>query len=307
MDSTPPGMGAEDFGGSIAVTKDGQLYLQAGKTAYINLRVTGLESVQRLPGGSLRVEPSDLATARAIRERLLQASVGTKQATVAGRTVTFSGDLRKDFAIREPIAFEKTRADRVEAALAYDATNLYVGWHVTDATPWVNGASDPAQMYALGDTVDLQLGTDAKADEKRDKPVLGDLRLSIGNLQGKPTAVVYRPVAAAGDRAPRKFFSGVVRDGYEMQSVKVLPEARIQVKLDRGGYTVEAAIPLAALGLAPAKGLKLRGDLGATFGDPAGKDTILRSHWSNQATGLVADEVYELMLEPKNWGVILFE
>ena len=203
MDSTPPGMGAEDFGGSIAVTKDGQLYLQAGKTAYINLRVTGLESVQRLPGGSLRVEPSDLATARAIRERLLQASVGTKQATVAGRTVTFSGDLRKDFAIREPIAFEKTRADRVEAALAYDATTLYVGWHVTDATRWVNGASDPAQMYALGDTVDLQLGTDAKADEKRDKPVLGDLRLSIGNLQGQPTAVVYRPVAAAGDRAPR--------------------------------------------------------------------------------------------------------
>jgi hypothetical protein len=162
-------------------------------------------------------------------------------------------------------------------------------------------------MYALGDTVDLQLGTDAKADEKRDKAVLGDLRLSIGNLQGQPTAVVYRPVAAAGDRAPRKFFSGLVRDGYEMQSVKVLPDARIQVKLDRGGYTVEAAIALAALGLVPAKGLKLRGDLGATFGDPAGRDTILRSHWNNQATGLVADEVYELMHEPKNWGVILFE
>ena len=98
-----------------------------------------------------------------------------------------------------------------------------------------------------------------------------------------------------------------MRDGYEMQSVKVLPEARIQVKLGREGYAVEAAIPLAALGLASPKGLKLRGDLGATFGDPAGKDTILRSHWSNQATGLVADEVYELMLEPKNWGVILFE
>ena len=41
--------------------------------------------------------------------------------------------------------------------------------------------------------------------------------------------------------------------------------------------------------------------------DRTGKDTILRSHWSNQATGLVADEVYELMLEPKNWGRITFE
>jgi hypothetical protein len=33
MDAVPPGMGAEDFGGSIMVTKDGELYLQAGKTA----------------------------------------------------------------------------------------------------------------------------------------------------------------------------------------------------------------------------------------------------------------------------------
>jgi len=307
LDNVPPGMGAEDFGGSIAVTKDGQLYLQAGKTAYICIKVVGLDTVKKLPGGKLQVSEADLALARGFREKLAQASVGTQMAAAKKRTVAFSGDLRKDFNTQEPLAFQKSAADRVEAAVSWDGANVYLGWQVQDATPWVNGASDPAQMYAMGDTVDFQLGTDPKADPKRDKPVLGDLRLSIGNLQGKPTAVVYRPVAT--EKAPRKFFSGVAKDGYEMQSVKVLDAAKIEVKVDAKGkrYTVEAAIPLAALGLAPAAGLTFSGDLGVTFGDLDGKDTILRSYWSNQATGLVADEVYELMLEPRNWGKIIFE
>ena len=40
--------------------------------------------------------------------------------------------------------------------------------------------------------------------------------------------------------------------------------------------------------------------------DTSGKDTLLRSHWNNQATGLVNDEVFELRMEPSNWGEMLF-
>jgi hypothetical protein len=307
MDNVPPGMGAEDFGGSIMVTDTGDLHLQAGKTAYMNLRVVGLDSVKKLPGGSLRVAEGDLALARQLRDKHLQASVGTRQATAKKRTVTFTGDLRKDFGMKEPLTFRKTAADQVDVAVTYDDTQLYLGWQVRDATPWVNGATDPAEMYAGGDTVDFQLGTDPKADRKRAKPVLGDLRLSIGNFQGKPVAVLYRPVA--NEKAPRTFVSGVVREGYEMQSVKVPEDAKIEVAVDARGkqYVVEASIPLAALGLEPAASLTVGGDFGATFGDPEGKDTVLRSYWNNQATGIVADEVYELQLEPKNWGLLVFE
>ena len=221
--------------------------------------------------------------------------------------VAFTGDLRKDFNTKEPLSFQKTNADRVEAAIAWDDANLYLAWLVNDATPWVNGASEAAQMYAMGDTVDFQLGTDPQADSKRDKPAFGDLRLSIGNLGGKPTAVIYRPVAK--EKAPKKFFSGVWRDGVEYDSVLTLTDAKIEVKVDKAAkrYTVQAAIPLAALGIKPAAGMTLSGDFGATFGDAAGKDTVLRSHWNNQATGIVADEVQELMLEPRNWGRIVFE
>lgn len=307
MDTVPPGMGAEDFGGSMTVAKDGQLYLQHGKTAFINSRVVGLDTVRQLPGGKLTVAQGDLAQATAFREKLLQASVGAKMVTAKKGAVAFTGDLRKDFNTQEPLAFQKSNADRVEAAIAWDDANLYLAWQVNDATPWVNGASDAAQMYAMGDTVDFQLGADPKADPKRDKPALGDLRLSIGNLAGKPTAVVYRPVAK--EKAPKKFYSGVWKDGVEYDSVLTLADAKIEVKVDaaRKTYVVEAAIPLATLGLKPAAGLTLSGDFGATFGDAAGKDTVLRSHWNNQATGIVADEVAELQLEPRNWGRIVFE
>jgi hypothetical protein len=58
--------------------------------------------------------------------------------------------------------------------------------------------------------------------------------------------------------------------------------------------------------LKPTDGLSLRGDFGATHGDKSGKDTLLRTHWNNQSTGLVNDEVFELRMEPANWGEITF-
>ena len=73
---------------------------------------------------------------------------------------------------------------------------------------------------------------------------------------------------------------------------------------------MEAAVPLSAIGLRRAGGgspLQLRGDFGVTYGDPAGQRTRLRNHWNNQHTGIVDDAVFELMIEPKNWGEVVFE
>jgi len=91
-----------------------------------------------------------------------------------------------------------------------------------------------------------------------------------------------------------------------MDSVVVLAEAKVAAKVDGKRYVVEAAIPLAALGLKITAGRALRGDFGATHGDKSGEDTRLRTHWNNQHTGIVDDEVFELRMEPANWGQILF-
>lgn len=67
MTHTPPGLGGEDFGGSIAYGKDGKLYIQSGKTAFWNLEVTGLDTVRALPGGSLTLTAPEAAQAEALR------------------------------------------------------------------------------------------------------------------------------------------------------------------------------------------------------------------------------------------------
>lgn len=304
LNDVPPGLGAEDFGGSLTRANDGKVYIQHGKTAFINSRLSGLETLKELPGGKVTITKPDTVQAQAYREKMLHAGDSDKAMAAKKKTVNFTGDPAADFG-NPGVAFENGEA-KITSWLAYDADNLYLGWKVADKTPWVNGATAFENMYACGDTVDFQLGTDPAADKRRGAPVKGDFRLSIGRLGGKDTAAVYWAVADA--KAPKTFYSGVWRDGYTMDCVRVVPSAQIKVTEEKGaGYVVEAKVPLKEIGLAAKAGLQLRGDFGATFGDASGKDTTLRVHWSNKATGIVADEVEELKMQPSKWGAINFE
>ncbi|NQT88344.1 hypothetical protein HQ560_16375, partial [bacterium] len=307
MDGAPSGAGGEDFGGSLVQAADGRVYLQSGKTAMWNIEVVGLDTVRPLPStGAVTVTADDVKKAESWRVTYLQESAGTRRLDVAKHTPAFTGDLRRDFAKTSLVTFRKSRETEITAGLAWDDTNLYLGFDVRDPSPWVNQAEVAERMYVSGDTVDLQLATDPKADSKRREAVLGDLRLSIGLAGAKPAAVIYRKVAK--ERHPKTFRSGIVRDGYIMDSVVVIDDAKIVVKVHGSSrYVVQAAIPLAALGLEPKAGLTLGADLGVTHGDPAGANTVLRTHWSNQNTGIVDDEVFELKMEPARWGEITFK
>lgn len=306
MSRCPPGMGGEDFGGSIAQGPDGKLYIEAGKTAFWNLEVTGLETVKAFAGASVRISDGDVAKAQTFHDQQLQAAVGTRRLSVKKLTPKTTGNLDQDFAGAEIVRFQKSNETTVRSAVTRDDQNLYLGWDVRDQTPWVNGAEQPENMYLSGDTVDFQLGTDAGADAKRDKAVAGDLRLSIGNFKGTPTAVLYRPVADKNKKpSPKTFSSGVIKE-YIVADVAVLTDAQIKLTRRDDGYVIEAAVPLANLGLTPAAGQTLQGDFGVTYGDQAGRRTRLRSYWNNQRTGIVDDAVFELMLEPKNWGELIF-
>ncbi|HEY3323479.1 MAG TPA: hypothetical protein VGP72_23700 [Planctomycetota bacterium] len=305
----PAGSGGEDFGGSATQGKDGKVYIQAGKYGIWNTELTGLEKTVPLAGGKLSIRDEDVKKALALRETALQKAAGARKLTVKKKTVTLSGDFGKDFAGCEIVDYKKAEDARIRTALAHDDTMLFIGWEVKDSTPWVNGAKDISQMYAGGDTVDLQLGSDPAADPKRDKAAKGDLRLSIGNFQGKPTAVLYKFVS--DEKKARVFSSGVIQ-GYQVDWVDVLAEAKVNVKLNKDGYVVEAAVPLTALGVALKPtgrdaGATLRGDVGATHSDPGGVRTRLRTYWANQQTGLVDDVVFELQISPRNWGEIIFE
>ena len=301
LNSIPPGMGAEDFGGSMIRTEKGEVYIQAGKTAFIDIRVKGLDTVRELGSGRIAVSEADVVKAGEFQVKYVEAVDSGCACSVPSREVAFTLDPMQDFGAGPVADFGPANA-KVRAWAAHGAEKLYLAWRVDDRTPWTNGAKGAENMYAMGDTVDFQLGTDAGADPKRPDPVEGDFRLSIGTVGGTPKAVVYRKVAA--EKHPRTFHSGVWRDGVAYDSVKEVP-AEVKVAKDASGYTVEAAFALADLGIrCPAK---LRGDFGATFGNEAADDTVLRIHWSNKATGLVADEVAELAYKPALWGEIEFK
>lgn len=303
MNNAPPGLGGEDFGGSIAQGQDGKLYIQAGKTGFWNLEVTGLDTVRALGGGKVDIVAADVLQAAAQREAQLQKVVGKRLFLAKKLSPVLTGNLDNDFKGANIVSFQKTADAAVRAGAVWDTSNLTLAWDVTDATPWLNAAKTPEEMYVSGDTVDFQLGTDAAADPVRTQPAAGDLRLSIGNLNGTPTAVLYRKVAA--QKKPKTFSSGVVK-AYTMDFVDVVQDAKITVTKRGEGYVVEAAIPLASLGWAPTEGAVLRGDFGATHGGPGGDRTRLRTYWNNQRTGIVDDAVFELMMEPQNWGEIQF-
>ncbi|MBA3936041.1 MAG: hypothetical protein H0X38_01135 [Planctomycetes bacterium] len=303
MTNAPPGLGGEDFGGSAISGADGEVYVQAGKTALWNLKVTGLKTITALPVATVSLTSADVRRAQGLREQQLQIASGLRRLAVTHATPTFSGNLEHDFTAADLVKFKKTDDAAIRAALAWDADRLYVGFEVADATPWINGAGEAAMMYLGGDTVDVQIGTDAAADAQRSEPVLGDLRLSIGSVKGEPKAVIYRKVAK--DRHPRTFSSGVVA-AYVLDSVVEVSGADIRLTRNGNGYVIEAAIPLTALGLSPTSGATMRGDVGVTHGDPGGTRTRLRSYWSNQHTGLVDDAVFELQMEPAHWGELVF-
>jgi len=303
MTEVPPGLGGEDFGGSMTQGTDGKIYIQAGKTAFWNLEVTGLDTVAALPGGKLTLTAADLPKAERIQEAELQQATTGRTVTVHRATPTFTGKLDVDFKGSDWMRYQKGDDAIVRSALAYDDTNLYAAWDVADTTPWTNGAKRPEEMYIGGDTVDLQLGTDPAAAKNRTDASLGDLRLSIGNAGGQDTAELFRRIAKV--QKPETFNSGVFKN-YVMQYVGPVPDARILVTKGAKGYVVEAAIPLADLDFSPAKGTTYRGDMGVTYGDEAGERTRLRVYWSNQTTGIVDDQVAELMMEPRNWGDLAF-
>lgn len=304
MTDTPSGVGGEDFGGSVTLGTDGKLYVQSGKTGFWNLEVTGLDTVRALPGAKIAFTAKDVQQAQAMREQQLQAALGKRIMTAHKLTPKFSGNLEADFPGGEIVKFQKQDDAAARAVATWDDQNLYLGWVVKDNTPWANSANDVTAMYLSGDTVDFQLGADVKADPNRGEAVLGDLRLSIGNFQGNATVLIYRKVSAV---KKQKFFSSGIVKSYPMDFVDVIADAKIVVNKHGDGYTVEAAVPLVALGISPADGLLLLGDFGVTHGDPAGGRTRLRSYWSNQHTGIVDDAVFELQMEPKNWGEIAFK
>jgi len=293
-------IGGECFGGCFAKSDaDGAYYLQSGHTDYRLFRLRGLEAVRRSEG-TLTVSPEQALAAAANQARRAAAAPPVREATIPfrGQAPTVDGE-ESDWPREPAVGWDRSGRFPVSVRAAHDGRRLYLLYQVQDPSPWVNQGRDWTMLFKTGDSVDLQLGTDAGADPARRGPVPGDLRLLIAPFQGKTKAVLYRH-RVPGTRDPVVFTSPWRSEAVD--SVAGLDGAEVAVRTGPDGYRVEAAVLLADLGLAPPAAV--RGDFGVIYGDPDGTIDMLRSYWANPATGLVNDVPGEIMLQPNLWGTV---
>ena len=295
-------MGSEWFGGYFfKADTTGEYYLIAGGTSYNLIKLTGFKTVRRVEGGALEWTAGHMIAAQKLQE-----SRAAKKAPGTGLVIrplakapTLDGDVR-EYGDEAFVQWQAGRR-RARAVVATYGNTLCLAYEVReDRNPMVNGGKDPTHLFATGDSVDLQLGTDSLADPKRRTPVAGDLRLLISVLGDKPVAVLYRWKAAPGQARPVTFHSPWRSTSVDL--VKVLTDAQIRIRRRNDSYTVEAVVPLATLGFAPRAGRQYKIDLGVIYSDAAGTNRAARVYWANQATGLTSDIPGEIMGRPNLWG-----
>jgi hypothetical protein len=302
--------GGESFNGTFMRAADGRIYTTSGHTDARVVEVKGLESIRRL-SGAVTLTPELHAQARQHLDAQVAAAKKPLELTItSGAAPAIDGDLT-EWDLKKGVSWETGPGRQASAALRHDGKKLYLAWKVDDTNPMVNFGDDYTLLFKSGDCVDLWLGTDPKAPADRGNPVPGDIRLLFSVMEGKPgsgepgrtVAVLYRAVVP-GTKTPVEFRSParVVR----IDQVEKLADAEIKVTRDVTGYTLEAAVPLAALGLAPEKA-ELRGDIGVVLSDAAGARANQRSYFYNKASNIVMDIPEEAMFHVGKWGKVVVE
>jgi len=293
--------GSEHFSGVISRQADGVVRcsgaLPPGQLCNI-IRIEGLDSIQRFTAPNLEVSQTALVQAdQDNTSRALAAAKPKEPFTIAPVQKDAQGqiDWKQAKALRIDTQGQPVTA---EFRAAYDAENLYLSYNVNDPSPWKNSGNDYHLLFKTGDCVDFQL---SPTGNKTAKAGAGDLRIMMANFQGKPVAVLLKPVAPGAPAADKfNFTSPVMTVAFDQ--VKLLADVTPEVAVRGDGYTVTAKVPWAILGVTPAADLKLRGDAGFILSDPSGTINTARVYWSNKSTNLVNDQPGEALINPQGFG-----
>jgi hypothetical protein len=302
------GGGSEPFMGWFGKQNDGKVRLTSGiaRQSAMILELNGLESIKRFNAGQVNVTPAMLSKAAAANDlRIANRAIKTEKRQVIvklDKAPDLSGRNRSWAGVPSFTIESSASGFKGKAQLAYDAEYLYLAVNVDDPTPWKNEGTDYLRLFKTGDAVDIQIGTDPGASEKRVQPSKGDLRVVIANLKNQPEAILMRPVNSLASKGLQKIYTSPVGEK-RFDEVRLLKGIRISVAKKEGSYRIEAALSLKELGLQPVPGADFKGDIGFISSDSEGRINTARTYWSNQATNLVSDEPLEAWLFPATWGI----
>lgn len=288
--------------------QDGKYYIVAGGNHISVVEVKGIEKFKRL-SGEINITPEIAAQTRKWESKKVRRQVFAEAPLIVCRPV--NAVPRLDGSVGENEWGEKASGSEItrlaEFRVGYDAQFLYLCWQVKSGGPFKNIGDDFHRYFKTGAAVDLKLGTDPSADPRREQPVEGDLRLLITAVQGKPVAVLYRPVAPGAMPSQAWKTSTPAGGTTSFDLVSKLDDVRISFQeTGETGYIVEAAVPLKTLGITIKEVLLLKMDWGV-LSTEEGNLTTARNYWANKMAVGTTDEPTEAKLQPHLWGNIRFE
>lgn len=302
--------GQEHFAGYFCRTKDNKYYVVAGHNHASVLEVVGIDTARR-QSGEIVVTEED------VREADRWTQQQQRREVFARAPVIDCFRLKQSPVIDGKLEEWKTPAAKIEQDaefhIGYDDQMLYLAYRVRNLGPLKNSGRELDRLFKTGAAVDLQIGLDPEADEGRQAPVEGDKRLLLTEAMLNGSSGKPQPVAVLFDAlVPGTAKEDVVRIVSPVAEVQFDRIVRVEgvrmaaAALENGGYVLEAAVPLSALGLKPVANMRLKCDWGVLSTDQDGNVVLRRRYWSNQATGVVADAPSEARLTPHLWGHIRF-
>jgi hypothetical protein len=286
---------------------DGKYYAVAGHNHASVVEIVGLDQARRYHG-TVRVAAEDVKQSQQWDELQEKAGIYARAPVIDCFRLEKAPQL--DGKLDDWQAPGATIGQNIRFYIGFDDSHLYLAYSASNLGPFKNSGEQWDRLFKTGACADLHIGVDPEAAVDRVGPVVGDQRLLLAYLGDQPTAVLYRPVLA--DRAEGQPWHVVspVNDAH-FDDVRELPGVRFVHLADAGngngpGYTVEAAVPLSAIGLAPADGMRLKLDWGLLRTGPDGHEVLQRICWANRATSITADAPSEARLHPELWGFVRF-
>lgn len=303
--------GGEPFGGAGATQSDGKtrFLLTTGGRCAVVCELTNMDSIERIAPVKYTVTREMLDEAYAYVEKKEEETQGGDVEPAKSYDIqkakdgfTIDGDLSDWDGYTALRAAIDGATENSNIRIAWNEENLYVSFDTRDDSPMVNNGVDFQKLFKTGDVADIFLSPSGNA---KDDAADGDLRLTFSVFDGKDVAVLSKMVdsnAKAGDGT--SYSSPVMTLPFD--TVKILDDAEIKVIRTDTGYTLEARVPMASLGITPTPDKEMTGDVGIIKGDPEGTVNLARIYYFNKNTGLVSDLPNEARFFPSRWGKMKF-
>ncbi len=308
-------LGEENFWPTLSQTSDGLVYLVDGARSSL-VRLDGLNTVTRLPESPLAVTKADLekcnaylvesesARQRAQGSGILEVSIRPAPPVVDGKSDDWTGARFADIDKRGVKANfnSKSKPYDVTGALAVAGDRLYALYRTAGEDQLLKNTGEmPIALFKTGGALDLMIGTNPSAKPDRREPVPGDMRLLVTTVKGMPRAMLYRASVPGTPEKEKVPFSSPSRT----ITFDKVEDVSAQIEFAAKDGTYEFSIPLNVLGLKPADGLTIKGDIGILRGTDG--QTTARTYWANKASGITADVPSEATLTPGVWGTFHFQ